>query len=172
MFQELMPLLAQRILLLTLSRVGDEKIRVNVIPKPLKADQRDEDAALTTPLGVTATPKELDEQLPRQLVEFVEAHLGLSSTLRSAKEQMDAAAKAAKEAARKSANTKSHGGSSKSTSPGSARVQAEAETNEKSDDSQSRPEPVGVSTPAVPSVGAASTGSLFDKFDMKPKNGI
>ncbi len=46
MFQELMPLLAQRILLLTLSRVGDEKIRVNVIPKPLKADQRDEDAAL------------------------------------------------------------------------------------------------------------------------------
>lgn len=124
------PLLAQRILLLILSRVSDEEIRVNIIPKPLKADQWDDDAAQTTPLGVTATPQELDEQLPRQLVEFVEAHLGLSSTLRSAKEQMDAAAKAAREAARKSANTKSHSGSSKSASPGSPRVQAGAETNE------------------------------------------
>src|SRR5271170_887617 len=100
MFQELMPLLAQRMLLLTFSRVSDEKISVNVIPKPLKSDQRD-DAALTTPLSVTGTPKELDEQLPRQLAEFVEAHLGLSSTLKSAKEQIEAAAKAAKEAARK-----------------------------------------------------------------------
>ena len=51
-------------------------------------------------LAITGTPKELDEQLPRQLVEFVEAHLGLSSTLKSAKEQMEAAAKAAREAAR------------------------------------------------------------------------
>ena len=114
MFQELMPLLAQRILLLTLSRVSDEQICVNVIPKPLKSDQQDDDAALTTPLSVTGTPKELDEQLPRQLVEFVETHLGLSSTLKSAKEQMEAAAKAAREAAKKSTNSKSHSGSSRS----------------------------------------------------------
>jgi hypothetical protein len=52
MFQELMPLLGQRIVILTLSDVSDEEIRVNIIPKPLKADQRDDDAALTTPLGV------------------------------------------------------------------------------------------------------------------------
>ena len=83
MFQELMPLLAQRILLITLSRVSDEQISVNIIPKTLKSDSRDENAALTTPLSVTGTPKELDEQLPRQLVEFVESHLGLSSTLKS-----------------------------------------------------------------------------------------
>jgi hypothetical protein len=38
MFQELMPLLAQRILLLTLSRVSEEQICVNVIPKSLKSD--------------------------------------------------------------------------------------------------------------------------------------
>jgi hypothetical protein len=38
MFQELMPLLAQRMLLVTLSRVSDEQISVNVIPKPLKSD--------------------------------------------------------------------------------------------------------------------------------------
>src|SRR5713101_3494010 len=117
-----MPLLAQRILLLTLSRVSDEQICVNVIPKSLKSDQQDDDAALTTPLSVTGAPKELDEQLPRQLVEFVETHLGLSSTLKSATEQMEAAAKAAREAARKSTNTKSHDRSSKSASPGPGRV--------------------------------------------------
>ena len=169
MFQELMPLLAQRRLLFTLSRVSDDEMRINVVPKPLKSDQQDDGAALSTPLSVTGTPKELDEQLPRQLAEFVETHLGLSSTLKSAKEQLEAAAKAAREAARKSANTKSHGGSTKSTSPGSARVEAEVGTHEKSDDSQSRPESVGVATPAAPSVGDASSGSLFD---MEPKKGI
>ena len=43
------------------------------------SDQRDDDAALTTPLAVTGTPKELDEQLPSQLVEFVETHLAGSN---------------------------------------------------------------------------------------------
>jgi PRTRC genetic system protein E len=55
MFQELMPLLAQRILLLTLSRVSDEQISVNIIPKPLKSDRQDDDAAPTTPLRVTGS---------------------------------------------------------------------------------------------------------------------
>src|ERR1035437_787100 len=140
MFQELMPLLAQRILLLTLSRVSEEQICVNVIPKSLNSDQRDDDAALTTPLGVTGTPKELAEQRPSQLVEFVETHLGLSSTLKSAKEQMEAAAKAARDAARKSTATKPHGSSAKSITPGLMQAQTEAETNERVGGSQSNPE--------------------------------
>jgi len=152
MFQELMPLLAQRILLLTLSRVSDEQICVNVIPKSLKSDQRDDDGALTTPLGVTGTPKELDEQLPSQLVEFVATHMELCSTLKSAKEQMEAAAKAAREAAKKSTTSKSHSGSSRSA-----------------DDSQSSAEPTQARATEVGAVGAgASTGSLFD---LEPKNG-
>ena len=120
---------------MTLSRVRTNEICINVIPKPLKSDQQDDDAALTTPLSVTGTPKELDEQLPRQLAEFVETHLGLSSTLKSAKEQMEAAAKAAREAARKPTNSKSHSGSSKSAPPSPAKVQTEAGTKENSDDS-------------------------------------
>ena len=149
MFQELMPLLAQRILLLTLSRVSDEQICVNVIPRPLKSDQHDNNAALTTPLSITGAPKELDEQLPRQLAEFVEAHLGLSSTLKIAKEQMDAAAKATREAAKKSTTSKSHAGSSRSA-----------------DGPQSNAEPTQAT--ATEAVGAgASTGSLFD---LEPKN--
>jgi PRTRC genetic system protein E len=163
MFQELMPLLAQRILLLTLSRVSDEQICVNVIPKSLKSDQQNDDAALTTPLSVTGAPKELDEQLPRQLVEFVETHLGLSSTLNSAKEQMEAAAKAAREAARKPTNSKPHSGSSRSATPSPAQVQTEAGTKESSDDSQSSPEPSEASVIADgPADLGPSTGNLFD----------
>jgi hypothetical protein len=59
MFQELMPLLSQRVLILTLSRVSDEEVCVNVIPKPLKSSQQSDDTALTTPLTVRGTPKEL-----------------------------------------------------------------------------------------------------------------
>ena len=168
MFEELMPLLTQRVLVVTLSRVSDEQICVNVIPKPLKSDQQDDGAALTTPLSVTGTPKELDEQLPRQLVEFVEAHLGLSSTLKSAKEQIEAAAKAAKEAARKPTSSKSHSGSNRSPAPSSTRAQTEASGKESSDDSQLSPAPTQATTAGAEGEGlGASTGSLFD---LEPKS--
>ncbi|MFZ3265378.1 MAG: PRTRC system protein E [Terriglobales bacterium] len=162
MFQELMPLLAQRILLLTLSRVGDEQISVNIIPKPLKSDQQDDGVALTTPLSVTGSPKELDEQLSTQLVEFVETHLGLSSTLKNAKEQMEAAAKAAREAAKKTTTSKSRSGSSRGANPSRTQVQAETDTKETTDDAQLASE--AIEGPAiVGSVGLdATTGSLFD----------
>ena|ERR1044071_3210456 len=104
MFKELMPLLAQRTILLTVSRIDIETICVNVIPQRVKKDA--EDNALTTPLSLTGTPEELDQELPRQLVEFVGAHLQLSSSLRSAKEEMEAAGKGAKEAARKATSAK------------------------------------------------------------------
>src|SRR5579872_6985336 len=160
MFQELMPLLGQRIVILVLSRVSDDEMRINVVPKPLKSDEPDDGAALTTPLSATGTPKELDEHLPGQLVEFVETHLGLSSTLKSAREQMEAAAKAAREAAKKPTNSKSHSGSGKSASPSPAKVQTEAGTKENSDDPESTPE---LTQPSTAGVGPdASTGSLFD----------
>jgi PRTRC genetic system protein E len=160
MFQELMPLLAQRILLLTLSRVSDDQISINVIPKSLKSEQQDNDAALTTPLSVIGTPRELDEQLPRQLVEFVETHLGLSSTLKSAKDQMEAAAKAAREAARKPTNLKSQ--SSRNATPSTAKVQTECVTKASSDDSASTPELTQPTSAGAGGGPGASTGSLFD----------
>ena len=165
MFQELMPLLSQRVLIITLCRANEEEVRVNIIPKPLKSDQQDDDAALTTPLAITGTPKELDEQLPRQLVEFVQTHLGLSSTLKSAKEQMDAAAKAARETARKSTATKPHGSSGKSVAPGLTQVQTEAETNDKVGGSESNPEPAQTAASgdaATADLDATGTGNLFD----------
>lgn len=162
MFQELMPLLGQRMVIIALSRVGDNEMRINVVPKPLKSDQQDDGAALATPLSVTGTPKELDEHLPRQLRGFVETHLGLSSTLRSAKEQMEAAAKAAREAARKATSSKSQIGSSKRATPSTANVQTECVTKESSDDSASIPEHTQPSTTGAGGGAGASTGSLFD----------
>jgi PRTRC genetic system protein E len=159
-FEELMPLLTKRVLVVTLSRVRADEICINVIPKLLKSEQQDNNTALTTPLSVTGTPKELDEQLPRQLVEFVESHLGLSSTLKSAKDQMEAAAKAAREAARKPTNLKSQ--SSRNASPTTAKVQTECVTKESSDDSASTPELTQPLSAGAGGGPGASTGSLFD----------
>lgn len=55
MFVELMPLLKDRTLLLTIARVG-EKVKVNVIPAKAKEG---EDQALTTPLSYTGSPESL-----------------------------------------------------------------------------------------------------------------
>jgi len=156
-FEELMPLLTQRVLVVTLSRVNDEQICVNVIPKPLKSDQQNDDAALTTPLSITGTPQELDEQLPRQLVEFVETHLGLSSTLKSAKEQMEAAAKAAREAAKKSTNSKLHNGSGRNAMPSPAQVQEETESKRRADDPEA-----DASRAPVPAGLGTTAGNLFE----------
>jgi PRTRC genetic system protein E len=98
MFAELMPLLRKRRLLLTISLVEGDTIRATVVPQ--KASDT-EDNALTTPLAITGTAEELDRDLPQQLVEFTGAHLQLQTTLASAKAEMDAAAKAAREEARK-----------------------------------------------------------------------
>lgn len=90
MFKELGPLLRQRTVVMILTRLEDDAIRVNVIPRKLNESEND---ALTTPLSVAGTAEELDADLPSALVQFVGAHLELKNTLESAKEQMAAAAK-------------------------------------------------------------------------------
>lgn len=97
MFKELAPYLRQRAVLLTVTHVEEDQIRVNVIPQKLKEG---ENAALTTPLTVTASAEELDRDLPATLVSFVGAHLGLKNSLDRAKAEMDAAAKAVQTEAR------------------------------------------------------------------------
>jgi len=97
MFQQLVPLLRQRSVLLTVTSLEEDQIRVNVLPKKL-ADG--ENAALTTPMSFTGTAAELDAQLPDAIVSFVASHLELKNTLGRAKEEMAAAVKAAQEEAR------------------------------------------------------------------------
>jgi PRTRC genetic system protein E len=98
MFTELMPLLRKRGLLLTISLVEGDTIRATIVPR--KASDT-ENNSLTTPLAITGTAEELDRDLPQQLVEFTGAHLQLQTTLASAKAEMETAAKAARDEARK-----------------------------------------------------------------------
>lgn len=93
MFVELMPLLKDRTLLVTVARV-DGKLKVNVIPAKVKEG---EDHALTTPLSLTGSAEELDSELGRHVASYVDSHLRLDSTLAEAKAEMDAAAKAARQ---------------------------------------------------------------------------
>jgi PRTRC genetic system protein E len=102
MFQQLVPLLRQRSVLLIVTSLEEGQIRVNVLPKKL-ADG--ENVALTTPMSFTGTAAELDAQLPDAIVSFVASHLELKNTLGRAKEEMAAAAKAAQDEARNKLKT-------------------------------------------------------------------
>ena len=103
MFKELAPYLRQRAVLLTVTYLEEDQIRVNVIPKKLKDG---ENVALTTPLSVTGTAEELDRDLPSTLVNFVSSHLQLKNSLERAQAEMDAAAKAAQAEAKAKTPTK------------------------------------------------------------------
>ena len=104
MFVELMPLLAGRTVMITVARVDNRTLRVNVIPTKTSES---ENAALTTPLSYTGTPEELDGELGKQVASYVEAHQQLGSTLAQVKAEMDAAAKAAQEEAKRRAAERS-----------------------------------------------------------------
>ena len=98
MFIELMPLLAGRTVLITVAKVDDKTLRVNVIPTQAKAD---ENPALSTPLPYTGSPEELDAELGKHLAGYVQTHQQTASTLAEAKATMEAAAKAAQEEAKR-----------------------------------------------------------------------
>jgi len=100
MFVELMPILAGRTVLITVAKVDDKTLRVNVIPAQAKAD---ENPALATPLTFTGTPEELDAELGKHLAGYVQTHQQTACTLAEAKATMEAAAKAAQEEARRKA---------------------------------------------------------------------
>ncbi len=100
MFVELMPLLAGRTVLITVAKVDDKTLRVNVIPTQAKAD---ENPALTTPLTYTGSPVELDAELGKHLAGYVHTHQQTASSLAEAKATLEAAAKAAQEEAKRKA---------------------------------------------------------------------
>ena len=99
MFVELMPLLAGRTVLITVAKVDDKTLRVNVIPHGEAGDN----PALSTPLTYTGPPEELDAELGKDLAGYVRTHQQTASTLAEAKATMEAAAKAAQEEAKRKA---------------------------------------------------------------------
>ncbi len=86
MFVELMPLLGDRTVMITVSRTSQNSIRVNFIPSRKKED---ENAGLATPLSFSGTPEELDRALGSSLASYVEENLRLQTTLTEAKAEME-----------------------------------------------------------------------------------
>ena len=136
MFVELMPLLAGRTVLITVAKVDDKTLRVNVIPTQAKAD---ENPALTTPLTYTGSPEELDAELGKHLAGYVHVHQQTASTLAEAKATMEAAAKAAQDEAKRKAEERKKATQRPPVTPPAGPTAAPPST----------PEPV----PSSPSVG-------------------
>jgi PRTRC genetic system protein E len=102
MFTQLMPLIQNRALTLTVAAVSPTEIRVNIVPQPKESDKKANDEigyshskevakipeealrGLTTPLCVTGTPEEIDAQLVETLSKFTSLHVGLRQSLDAA----------------------------------------------------------------------------------------
>ena len=112
MFVELLPILRNRPLMLTLALAGDNAILVNVIPKRLKESNSGDDA-LTTPLTVTGTPDELDRDFAGQLVGFTDAFVKLGSNLAEIEAAHATAVKAVEAEKKKEIENKRKGSISK-----------------------------------------------------------
>src|ERR1700738_2620319 len=116
MFSELMPLIEQRPITITVAVLGGRnRIRGTVVPRSLEKDNQANDKlgysnkdkiakvpdeaikALTTPLSLTGTPEEIDAELAQALREFAESHVQLQKTVDQAKEQIAEAVKAIEE---------------------------------------------------------------------------
>jgi len=115
MFIELMSLIESRPLTITVSALGEGRIRVNVVPQALAHDSKANEKighankvkiaqipesaihALTTPLSLTGTPEEIDAELTQQLTAFVDSHRGLQQSVDQAKQQIAEAIKAIEE---------------------------------------------------------------------------
>jgi PRTRC genetic system protein E len=148
-FVELMPLLAGRTVLITVAKVDDKTLRVNVIPHA----NTDENPALSTPLTYTGPPEELDAELGKHLASYVQIHQQTGSTLAEAKATMEAAAKAAQEEAKRKAEERKKA-SSKPSATSTTPVSASPAS----------------STPAEPAPTSASPGTfgLFPTTTPEP----
>lgn len=119
MFIELLPILRNRTVMLTIALVNEQVIRVNVIPKRLK-DGDSGDCALSTPLTVTGIPEDLDREFSGQLVAFTGSVVRLGSNLSEIEATHATAVKAVEAEKKKELENKRKGSVSKPASTGSA----------------------------------------------------
>jgi PRTRC genetic system protein E len=165
MFTELRSLLAIRSITITVAGLGEDQIRVNVIPhsrpedakanEQIKHSHKDEVApvpetavkALTTPISLTGTAEEIDQQLSDVLLRFVESHVQLQATFDRAGTEISEAVKAIDERNKnkpKSATTKA--------APKNDINKKPADNQPKTDDSL----PLWWTTKSVPTPGTAT----------------
>ena len=106
-FAQLMPMLADRTVMMIVSKADEQHLTVSVIPKRMKDS---ENAALATPLCCTGTPEELDRELPTQVREFVAGHVALGVNLAEIQREREDAEKAARDELKKKQKTIGNGG--------------------------------------------------------------
>lgn len=112
MFTELMPLIKNRPLTITVAVEGDSRLRLNIVPKPLEKDKgangkigsthskevapipNEAIHALTTPLSITGTPEEVDAGLAEALTKYAASHQTLQQSFDSAAANIAEAVKA------------------------------------------------------------------------------
>jgi PRTRC genetic system protein E len=101
-FTELLPILRNRTVMLTISLVKDGVLRVNVIPQRKTTKESDTgDIALSSPLTVTATAEELDRDFARQIATFSGSLEKAASNLQEIESAHAAAVKALEEERKK-----------------------------------------------------------------------
>ena len=129
MFRELMPILENRALTITVVRVHDGKIKLCVVPHALEKDDDinkkvgyrkevpkiSEQAlkALTTPLSIEGTPEELDAELVQQLSCYAEVHTRLQHGIAEATKRINAALSEIEEREKNKTKTKATTAASK-----------------------------------------------------------
>ena len=101
-FEQLIPMLAERTVMLVVTKADEQHLSVSVIPKRMKDG---ENTALLTPLCCTGTAQELDRELPAQLREFVAGHVKLANNLGEIQREREEAEKAAREEAKRKQKT-------------------------------------------------------------------
>ena len=154
-FTELMPLLRQRAVMITISDVGQGLLRVNIIPRKLVVDgSSDENTALTTPLSITGKAEELDRELPGQLATFTESIARTGSNLDELKTQHAAAVKALEAENKKKLDDKKKGNGSLKTQHAAAVKALEAENKKRLDDKKKVNGSKTASTPPNPNPAA------------------
>jgi PRTRC genetic system protein E len=174
MFQELLPLLTNRAVTMTVAGIGGGRIRLNVIPQGLKADEetnakinhsnRDEVAAvpdsaikaLTTPLSISATAQELDAQLPQLLTQFVEQHGTLQGAIDDARRQIEEAVQAVADRKKKETKAKSE---KKDDKGGKAAEEKSAQAKDAGTDKADKEQTLPMDWCTVPGLTSATNGS-------------
>src|SRR5579883_739679 len=116
MFAELLPILRNRALMITVGLVNGDAIRVHVIPKQVKNDDSG-DCALASPLTVMGTAEELDRDLAAQLVGFSNSFVKLGSNLSEIEASHATAVKAVEAEKKKDLDSKRKGSTSKAAVP-------------------------------------------------------
>lgn len=122
MFRELSPLLTKRSLILTVTSIGDERIRVTITPRPTDKEEARE---IIQPLAVEGTAAELDTELASALVSYTAEHLTLTRSIEQVKASMEAALKEVKDEAAKKVADARKGSKQSSTKPSPAEAKSE-----------------------------------------------